>query len=182
MPNYKKLVGEKVYLSPVSTDDWQTYDKWNNDDELTYFYYGGRKDVSPAATDSSGLEKHANSKPIFSIIEKEADKLIGECMFNFEDMDNRHAKIGIAIGEKEYWSMGYGSDALRVLLYFGFEIKGFNSICLNVFEYNTRALTCYEKVGFKRQGFWRDCSKRGGKSYGCIYLDMLASEYFANKS
>ena len=179
MPNYKKLLGKKVYLSPVSTDDWQLYDKWTNDYELTFFYYGGRTEITPPATGPSSLEKRAKDKNAFTIVDKETDAVIGECAFNYEDIENRNAKIGIAIGEKEYWSNGYGSDALRLLLDFGFNVRGYNSIHLNVYEYNERAIACYEKVGFKRQGVWRNILTRGQKQYNCIYMDILASEYFA---
>jgi len=179
MPNYRKLVGEKVYLSPVSTDDWELYDKWSNDYDMTFFYYGGRESVSPAARGPESLASRAKSKNHFTIVDKETDATIGECGFNEEDVANRYAKIGIAIGEREYWSRGCGADALRVLLDFGFNVRGYNCICLNVFEYNARAIACYEKVGFKRQGVWRDCLTRGDKKYDCYHMDMLASEYFA---
>jgi RimJ/RimL family protein N-acetyltransferase len=179
MANYRKLVGEKVYLSPVSTDDWQIYNKWGNDFELTFYYYGGSTSVSPAATSPESLEWRAKCEHSFTIIDNETDAVIGECAFNYEDVKNRHAKIGIAIGERDYWSKGYGSDALRLMLDFGFNVRGYNSICLNVYEYNRRGLACYEKVGFKKQGVWRDCLTRGNKKYDCIYLDILASEYFA---
>ena len=182
MANYRKLIGEKVYLSPVSTDDWQIYEKWHNDYEFSFLEGGGRTDVSPNANGPEGLENRAKSKSSFTIVDKETDRVIGHCAFNYEDIANRYAKIGIGIGEREYWSKGYGSDALRLLLDFGFNVRGYNSICLNVFEYNKRARACYEKVGFKKQGIWRDCLVRGEKRYDCIYMDILASEYFAGKS
>ncbi len=179
MPNYKKLVGEKVYLSPVTTDDWELYAKWHNDDEVEFLSGGGRDEVSPAATDATSLENRAKSKHAFTIVEKETNTVIGNCGFNFVDEENRYAKIGITIGEKNYWSKGYGRDALHLMLQFGFCIRGYNNICLNVYEYNTRAIACYEKVGFKRQGVWRETLIRGQKRYNCIHMDILASEYFA---
>ena len=67
---------------------------------------------------------------------------------------------------------------MRVLLDFGFTIRGYNNISLNVYDYNQRAIACYEKVGFKKQGVWRECMIRGNMRYDCIHFDMLASEYF----
>ena len=43
-------------------------------------------------------------------------------------------------------------------------------------------MACYEKLGFKRQGVWRETLIRGEKRYACIHMDMLASEYFAGKA
>ena len=180
MPNYKKLVGEKVYLSPVSVDDWELYDKWNNDFEVIN-NWGGGTHISPAAAGPESLNGRAKNKNAFTIVDKANDRVIGNCAFNYEDLENRYATIGITIGEKEYWSKGYGSDALRLMLDFGFNVRGHNSISLNVFEFNKRGIACYEKVGFKRQGVWRDCMIRGEQRYGCIYMDILASEYFAKE-
>jgi RimJ/RimL family protein N-acetyltransferase len=181
-PHYKKLVGEKVYLSPVSTDDWQLFDKWHNDYELTFLLHGGRSDVSPPATGSESLEKRAKDKNAFTIGDKETDIAIGTCEFNYEDSANRNAKIGIKIGEREFWSRGYGGDAIRLMLDFGFNVRSYNSICLNVYEYNKRGIACYEKVGFKRQGVWRETLQRGEIRYDGFYYDILASEYFMEES
>ncbi|MCL2407280.1 MAG: GNAT family N-acetyltransferase [Defluviitaleaceae bacterium] len=176
--NYKKLVGEKVYLSPVSHEDWEILAKWGADYELK-FLYGGGDDSQPPQTDSSGAESRSKNKNQFAIIDKETDKIIGTCGFNIDDLANRYAKIGIGIGAKEYWSNGYGTDALHVLLHFGFTVRGYNNISLNVYDYNPRAIACYEKVGFKRQGVWRESMIRGEERYDCIHLDYLAEEYFA---
>jgi RimJ/RimL family protein N-acetyltransferase len=181
MPNYTKLTGEKVYLSPVCADDWELYNKWGNDFEVTS-NYGGGTHVYPVVTGYANLQERARNRNTFTIVDKATDAVIGECGFNDEDIENRYAKIGITIGEKDYWSKGYGQDAMRLLLDFGFNVRGYNSICLNVYEFNKRGIACYEKVGFKQQGVWRDCIKRGEKRYDCIYMDILASEYFADES
>jgi RimJ/RimL family protein N-acetyltransferase len=178
--DYKKLMGDKVYLSPVCPDDWKTFDKWDSDYETQHFHFGGGYVHSPA-TDSSGAEGTSRNKNQFSIVCKETDKVIGNCGFNIDDVANRYAKIGIRIGEKEYWSKGYGADAMRVLLDFGFNVRGYNNISLNVYDYNERAIACYEKVGFKRQGVWRECMIRGEKKYDCFHYDFLADEYFSEK-
>ena len=176
--NYRKLIGEKVYLSPVCPDDWKAFAKWNTDYEMQHLY-GGGGGIQPPAIDSSGAEKNSRNKNKFAIVCKETDKVIGSCGFNTDDVVNRYAKIGIGIGEKEYWSKGYGADALRVMLDFGFNVRGYNNISLNVYEYNKRAIACYEKIGFKRQGVWRECMIRSEKRYDCFHYDFLADEYFA---
>jgi len=176
--NYKKLVGEKVYLSPVCSDDWETFEKWNTDCEVQHLL-GGGAGVYPSAITASGAESQSRNKNKFVIVCKETNKVIGNCGFNTDDVANRYAKIGIGIGEKEYWSKGYGTDALCVMLDFGFNVRGYNNISLNVFDYNKRAIACYEKLGFKKQGVWRECMIRGEKRYNCFHYDFLADEYFA---
>jgi RimJ/RimL family protein N-acetyltransferase len=179
--NYKKLVGEKVYLSPICSEDWESFTKWNTDYEMQHLY-GGGDGIYPPAIDASSAESSSRNKNQFAIVCKKTDTVIGNCGFNIDDVANRYAKIGIGIGEKEYWSQGYGADALCVMLDFGFNVRGYNNISLNVYDYNKRAITCYEKVGFKRQGVWRECMIRGEKRYDCFHYDFLADEYFAQKA
>jgi len=175
--NHRKLAGEKVYLSPVCSDDWQLYDKWHSDFDTGHLASSVDR-VNPPATGADSLDWRVKHDSCFTIVDKATDLPIGASGFYFEDIANRYAKIGIVIGEKEYWSNGYGTDAMRLMLDFGFNIRGYNNINLNVFEYNKRALACYEKLGFKRQGAWRECLIRGQERWDCLHLDMLAEEYY----
>jgi len=54
------------------------------------------------------------------------------------------ATLGIMIGEKGYWGQGYGSDALKALLRFAFEELNLHRLYLSVFDFNKRAIRCYE--------------------------------------
>ena len=41
---------------------------------------------------------------------------IGNAMYYNIDTVRREAEIGITIGEREYWSRGYGTDAVKTLV------------------------------------------------------------------
>ena len=177
MAYYKRMLGEKVYISPISTDDTDIFMNWINDPEIAYtttFY----TQVISLVQEKEFVESLAKSGNTFSIVTKENDKLIGNCSFHHTDEINRTAEIGIIIGEKEYQCKGYGTDALRLLLKFGFENRNYNNISLHVYSFNERAIACYEKVGFKKQGVCREALIRGNKKYDLIYMDILADEYF----
>ena len=60
------------------------------------------------------------------------------------------------IGNKDFWDRGYGTEAVRLLLRFGFLTLNLNNIRLTVHSFNERAIRCYEKCGFKRCGYWPD--------------------------
>jgi RimJ/RimL family protein N-acetyltransferase len=64
----------------------------------------------------------------------------------------RAAEFGIVIGDKNYWSRGYGTDAVTTLTGFGFGELNLQRIWLRVFDFNTRAIRCYEKSGFVLEG------------------------------
>jgi RimJ/RimL family protein N-acetyltransferase len=177
MAHYKKLIGEKVYLSPVSTDDFELFMQWVNDMEITQYVSMSQR-IFSELLEKDAIEKMAKSENNFTIVDLETDNAIGSCGYVSITEINRKATIGIWLGDKNYWSRGYGSDAMRLLLDFGFSVKNYNQMNLKVYSFNERAIRCYEKVGFKRQGVMRDDIIRGDKKFDSIYMDILASEYF----
>ena len=97
-------------------------------------------------------------------------------MFFDVNQTDKAAKVGIVIGEKDYWNQGYGTEALQLLLEYGFQILNYHNIMLGVYSYNKRAIKCYEKVGFKVVGRRREARIIGARKYDMIYMDMLAHE------
>ena len=177
MAHYKRVSGEKVYLSPISTEDLDIFMNWVNDPEIahtTNFY----TQFTSLTQEKEIVELLAKKGNTFSIVTQENDKIIGTCSFSNINETNRVAEIGIIIGEKEYRGKGYGTEAVNLLLQFGFMNRNYNSIYLHVHSFNARAIACYEKAGFKRQGVCREALIRGDKKYDRIYMDILADEYF----
>jgi RimJ/RimL family protein N-acetyltransferase len=85
--------------------------------------------------------------------------------------------LGIVIGEKSRWGQGYGQEAVKLLLDYGFSLLNLNSVMLGTFSFNQRALRCYEKVGFKMIGRRRDARIIAGEKHDMILMDILAEEF-----
>ena len=62
------------------------------------------------------------------------------------------ASIDILIGDKNYWSKGYGYDAMKTVMDYGFKKLKLRKIELKVFSYNKRAIKLYKKIGFLIEG------------------------------
>jgi RimJ/RimL family protein N-acetyltransferase len=113
----------------------------------------------------------------FAIEDLKTGKYIGGCSINECNVKNRTCEIGIMIGDKEYWSKGYGSDALKLLIKFIFEEVNMNKIKLKVFSFNNRAIACYKKVGFKEEGILKKELYRSGKSYDVIPMAIFKDDF-----
>ena len=85
--------------------------------------------------------------------------------------------MGVFIGDKEYRGQGYGTEAVKLILDFGFNYLNLNNIKLDLKEFNQRALACYKKCGFKEYGRRRKCNFINGKYYDTIEMDILAEEF-----
>lgn len=178
MPYYKKLVGEKCYLSPCCLQDAATWATWFNDLEVTIPL--GDEAYTPTSLQSEEQwiqEIVKNRYHVFSIVNLETDQAIGRCLLFDVDPVNRKAMLGIVIGEKTQWGQGYGQEAVRLLLDYGFNLLNLNSVMLGTFSFNEHALRCYEKVGFRVIGRRRQARIIAGQKYDLVLMDMLAGEF-----
>jgi RimJ/RimL family protein N-acetyltransferase len=93
------------------------------------------------------------------------------------DLVNRSAMMGMMIGEKEYWDHGYGQEATRLLLDYGFNLLNLNSIMLGVYAFNERAIQAYRRVGFREIGRRRQVRIINGQKFDLLEMDILAEEF-----
>ena len=114
---------------------------------------------------------------LFSIRTLAEDKLIGFIAFDSIDWTNRETFVAIGIGEQDDWSKGYGSDAMRLMLRYGFTELNLHRISLTVFEQNPRGIRSYEKCGFKHEGRIRDFLLRNGHRSDMLHMGILRQEW-----
>ena len=176
MKYFKKLVGERIYLSPNSLEDVEQYTEWLNDFE-TSDYIGRSHLVMSKEAEKEYLESQKNEQGIFAIIDSSNDKLIGTVGLHKINNINRTATLGIFIGDKSYRGKGYGTEAIRLILDYGFNYLNLNNIMLKLMGFNERALACYKKCGFKEYGRRRKSKFINGKYYDEIEMDILAEEF-----
>lgn len=82
----------------------------------------------------------------------------------------------IAIGPQSV-GQGYGLDATRVLLRYGFDELGLHKIELQVWAFNTRAIRAYEKAGFVTEGIRRAVAFHAGAFHDEVLMGILEEEF-----
>jgi len=105
------------------------------------------------------------------------DRLIGFVDQGMAQPQHGETWVAIGIGEPEYWGKGYGTDAMRVALRYGFTELNLYRVSLGVFSYNERALRSYAKAGFKVEGRLRRALHRDGQWWDEINMGVLRSEW-----
>ena len=114
MKYFKKLVGERIYLSPRNVEDVEIFTEWMNDFYVTDYTGRSYRAVTLQA-EKEYLESADKNENTFAIIDIETDKMIGTVGLHEVDHINRTATLGIFIGNKDYWSKGYGTEAIRLI-------------------------------------------------------------------
>ena len=116
---------------------------------------------------------------VFAIHTLSDDSLIGFVDIDITQWIHGDAFVGIAIGERDYWDKGYGTDAMRVMLRYAFTELNLHRVSLSVFEYNPRALRSYKKAGFVVEGRLRQWINREGRYWDLIFMGILREEWLA---
>ena len=104
-------------------------------------------------------------------------RCIGTARLHGLDVENRRARYAVGIFDPDLWGQGYGTEITRLVLGFGFEILGLHRIDLRVLAFNSRAIACYEKCGFVREGLEREGSWIGGEWQSDVWMSILEHEY-----
>ncbi len=174
----KVLEGDKVYLRPMEVTDADIlYQSFNNDKELRRLT-GTHKVFSKIEIENSIQNLgQDNSQVGFAIVNQKDDQLVGDIALNeMHFPNNRDANFRIAIFDA-YTNLGYGTEATKLMLEYGFGILNLHRIELDVYSFNDRATHVYEKIGFQKEGVKRENWYYNHQYYDSIIMSILDYEY-----
>ncbi len=176
--------GRLVRLTAPRPEDKDLMAKWSQDAEYLRLLNYDPARPRPAeffVPDKEEEKKREDREFEFRIRTLADDKLIG-----FVELDvawnHQTAWVGIGIGDADYRSKGYGSDALRVAVSYAFRELGLYRVSLGVFAYNQRAIRAYEKVGFVHEGALRGALYRDGQHWDNLFMGILRPEWEAQQA
>lgn len=90
---------------------------------------------------------------------------------------DHYAVFGIAIGEKDYWSKGYGTEAARLIIRYGFEQLNLHRITSSARSFNERSIRLHNRVGFMEEGHQREADFKNGAYHDRIMFGLLRNEW-----
>ncbi|GAA0329272.1 GNAT family protein [Bacillus carboniphilus] len=175
------LAGERVYLRPVQKSDYETIHTVTQDSEIRRLT--GTQDFLTYAKIERAYEAFALEKNRFDlmIVLKENDQIIGDLALLDIDYLNRTSSVRIAIHQEEYMGNGYGTEALSLILNHAFMSLNIRRVGLNVYAFNARAISSYQKLGFRQEGIIRGEIFSNGEYHDNILMGVFAEEFFTAK-
>jgi RimJ/RimL family protein N-acetyltransferase len=171
------LRGERVVLRAIEREDLPNYVRWLNDPDVLE-YFGFYRPLS-LAQEEQWYENMLQARDTLNFAIEVDDEHVGGCGFANINHQDRNAEVGLFIGVKEMWDQGLGADTLRTLLRYGFDCLNLHRIYLRFFAENARGRRCYEKVGFKEEGRFREHMFRHGRWIDELRMGILENEWRA---
>ena len=178
------LIGERVRLRGVRDDDLPILAKWEMDPGRTATLRNWVIPPSEASAKEFIAKSSANQKDdvCFAIETLDDPPLLAGLVGIWgARLKDRCGEFGIALG-REYIGRGYGSDATRVIVDYGFREMGLHRIQLSVVSFNLAGIRAYEKAGFAEEGRHRESVLHDGRWYDDVLMSILDHEWAARRS
>lgn len=128
-----------------------------------------------------GRRNEKQNRLDLAIYVPELDQYVGEVVFNEYDPNNLSVNYRIAIG-KAGQNKGYGTEATKLMVDYGFEHLGLNRIELEVYDFNARARHVYTSCGFVPEGRRREALCIDGTFYDALLKAVIRKDWEAARS
>ena len=162
IPERPMIQGERVWLRPLEERDMPAYAAGINDTEVGIpagYRWPMSVDLARAWLERQQDSVKRGDAFLFAVCELGDDRFIGTTWLKEVSWVDGSAELAIYM-DHDHIGAGWGTDAVRTLLRFGFVSLGLGRIWLTVDADNARAIRSYEKVGFRREGVMRQ-ARRG---------------------
>jgi RimJ/RimL family protein N-acetyltransferase len=172
------MQGELIRLRGFEKSDADAMLRWASDEEVVRWH--GPPDWPASRTQQDRYIERATAADAVDkafAIETFDGTLVGDCGLRKIDWKSRKAEFFITIGEKQFWDKGFGADTLRLTIRLAFDKMNLNRVWLTVLVDNPRAVRCYEKCGFAREGLLRQESFVDGKYRDVLMMAILREDY-----
>lgn len=166
----------RVELLPITFEDTERIIAWRNTSNVrSQFVY--QKPFTAEGHEKWMKTRVETGEVVQFIIRiKENHELIGSVYLRDIDKENKSAELGIFIGEPTALEKGYGTEATRQIVQYGFCELGLHRVFLRVFADNQRAISCYKKAGLIEEGIAKDMILQNGQYKDMMFMSIIHSE------
>ncbi len=181
MERIKILEWKNISFVVPEKQDIELWYKWINDFE-TQSYLGsmyGNIIFKEDEEEYYEIVRKDKTNKLFMIYVNDDKKVIWNINLFKLDFFNRKAELWVAIFDKNSREKWYGTESIKLILKYWFEVLWLNKINLRFIEFNKRAQKVYEKVWFKECWRLKQESFRNWKFYDDIYMEIFARDFLS---
>ena len=178
---FPELESERLKYKQVTSEDLEDIFKIYSDPEVAkYDWYKPitTKDDALSIINRYSKEFQNKEELTWGVARKYDNKIIGYCCLGSFNDDSRRSEIGYGFNRDE-WNKGYATEAIKVLVKFGFDIMNFNRIEATVTLGNDASVNALKKANFLQEGIVRERSIMKGKFEDDVILAIIRKDYSA---
>ncbi|MBB4005775.1 RimJ/RimL family protein N-acetyltransferase [Rhizobium taibaishanense] len=133
-------------------------------------------ETKPMTMDAAEVWARACAANPYVWIIEVAGQFIGQIKLHSVNAQDRRASMAIAVYDPQQLGMGFGSEAIRLLLHHAFTQLNLHRIGIRVLAYNERATRAYQKCGFIVERRERETAFVDGVRQDGLMMGILSRE------
>jgi RimJ/RimL family protein N-acetyltransferase len=115
---------------------------------------------------------------IYKAVDADTGAVVGHGEILAIDPYHRSATLGrLLVGDPQARGKGLGQKIVRALVEICFQELKLHRVALRVYDFNQRAIRCYEKAGFTHEGLQRDVHRIGQEYWSVHTMGILEDEW-----
>ncbi|WP_270182527.1 GNAT family N-acetyltransferase [Alkalihalobacillus sp. CinArs1] len=160
MDTFPTLLTSRLVLTALHPNDVDALFSIFSDPLVTYYDTGDTMKTRTQANHYINAFKDPSSISTtnsirFAVRLKSNNQLIGTAGFQNWDRNSSKAEIG-AVLSRDYWRGGYGLEAARSIIDFGFSKMRLHKIYAQTIQNNESAVKRLKQLGFKKEGCFKE--------------------------
>jgi ribosomal-protein-alanine N-acetyltransferase len=152
------IKGRQIYLRPVRLSDVnENYYQWLNDPEVTAYL-----EIRHVPHSLESIKRYVEAmgdnpnEILLAICLKENGRHVGNIKLGPINWIHRFAEVSLVVGEKSIWGKGIGTEALRLLSCFAFDVLNLHKLRSGCYEGNIGSAKAFLKADFVQEGILRN--------------------------
>lgn len=170
------LETERLIIRKVQKKDLTLIKEWLEDEEGRYFLLS--RLVQPQETIEDIFDSEYNILGLITLKDKTPIGLIA--YLNIDEYTKK-AELRKLIGEKKQRGKGYGNEATKAWIEYGFFTLGLEKIYLTTINTDIKNIRINESLGFKVEGLLKNELKINGEYFDVLQMSLL-KEWLVNKN
>ncbi len=173
LENKPTLRGDRIRLEPLGEEHLDPYYKQMDEPELDRMT-GTHGDTPSREAIQAWLASRPTQKGRLdlAIVEESSNELAGEIVLNDLSAENESISMRLWLGAN-YRDRGYGSEAIRLVIAYAFDVVKLHRVSLEVYAFNARAIRAYERCGFEVEGRLRHALLWEGERHDALIMGIL---------
>lgn len=176
---FQEITTQRLILRKLTPEVYRHLHENLNDDELMFFFGFETEAALQKEKDkfAQGYTSYNRTLINFQLIERESGKVIGDCGYHTWSQPHKRAEIGYGLYNVANKRKGYMTEALKVVLDYGFNQMGLHRIEALAAPYNTASVKLLKNMGFIFEGTLRQHYNVNGKMDDSVMYSLLKHEF-----
>lgn len=169
-----------IYLAVLSREDCKKL--WN---DFEYDFDNPTEELNLGLSDEKAtgwfeeIQELQGNRHIRLGVFKNDGTVMGDVALQDIDRVNRKCSVGLGMSKIEYRGKGYGSQAVMLMLNYGFRYLGMERITANTLDVNIKAQRLLDKCGFVLEGRERKSVYFNSEMHDRLNYAILKEEFLA---